>query len=306
MTAAKVQNLRQVQERMAAALMLPLTRSGHVARRTAAIKDNPGRSMAEEAAAFIRPNSRLTSLERLEIYSRSYWFRLMDSIKEDFPGLLAALGSTAFERLTKAYLVDCPSRSFTLRNLGSRLEGWLRRNSHYAGSALGLALDMVRLEWAHIEAFDGGAEKALGPEDLIELGPGYRAGIHPHIRLLAIKFPVDELRIRVNRASSANDTESNAVSQPTRRPMRQAARLRPKPIFLAVHRFDANVYYRRIALGEYSLLNALRQGHSIGEAVAKAFAQSPASLDEQCSMLASWFAAWAELGWLCQPLEVIK
>jgi hypothetical protein len=306
MTAAKVQNLRQVQEGMAAALMLPLTLSGHVARRTAAIKDNPGRSMAEEAAAFIRPNSRLTSLERLDIYSRSYWYRLMDSIKEDFPGLLAALGSTAFERLTKAYLVDCPSRSFTLRNLGSRLEGWLRRNPHFAGPALGPALDMVRLEWAHIEAFDGGAEKALGPEDLIELGPCFRAGIQPHIRLLALKFPVDELRIRVNRASSADDTESNTVSQPTRRLMRQAARLRPQPIFLAVHRFDSNVYYRRIAFEEYSLLNAIRQGQSIGEAIGKPFAHSPASLDHQCSMLSSWFAAWAELGWLCQPQEVIK
>ncbi len=260
--------------------------------------------MAAEAAAFIKPNSRLTSLERLDIYSRSYWFRLMDSIREDFPGLVAAIGATAFERLSKAYLVDCPSQSFTLRNLGSRLEDWLRRNPQYAGPALDLALDMVRLEWAHIEAFDSGAEKALGPEDLIELGWDFRAGMQPYIRLLALQFPVDELRIRVNRASSAEGTESNTVSQPTRRLMRQATRLRPKPMFVAVHRFDGNVYYRRIAFEEYSLLHALRQGQSIREAVGKAFVHSPASLDQQCSMLSSWFAAWAELGWLCRPQDV--
>ena len=133
-----------------------------------------------------------------DIYSRSYWFRLVDSLSEDFPGLLAALGSAAFERLAKTYLADCPSQSFTLRNLGSRLEDWLLRHPRYAGTALGLALDMVRLEWAHIEAFDGGAEEAIGPEDLVELDEDFRAGIQPHIRLLALKFPVDELRIHVN------------------------------------------------------------------------------------------------------------
>jgi hypothetical protein len=306
MTAAKVQNLKQIQRRMAAVLMMPLTRSGRISRRTAAIKGKPAKSMAAEAAAFIKPNSRLTSLERLDIYSRSYWFRLMGSIREDFPGLLAAVGSNAFERLSQAYLVDCPSQSFTLRNLGSRLQAWLRRNPRYAGTALALALDMVELEWAHIEAFDGGAHKALGSEDLIHLTKGSSLGIQPHLQLLALKFPVDELRIRVNRASSDDDPESNSVPQSTRRLMMRAARLRPTPIFVAVHRFDSNVYYRRIAFEEYSLLNALRQGQSIGEAVGKVFASSPEPLDRQCSLLSSWFAAWAELGWLCQRQEEIK
>jgi hypothetical protein len=303
----EVQNLRQVQERMAAALMLPLTRSGHIALRTTAIGDDPGRPMAEEAAAFIRPNSRLTSLERLDIYSRSYWFRLVDSLSEDFPGLLAALGSTAFERLAKAYLTDCPSQSFTLRNLGSRLEDWLLRNPLYAGTAFELALDMVRLEWAHIEAFDGGVEKALGPEDLVELGPGFRVGVQPHLQLLALKFPVDEMRIHVNLASPADGMASNTVSRSrSRHLMRGVSRLKPEPIFLAVHRFDLTVFYRRIALEEYGLLNALPEGKSIGEAVVIALAHSSASVENQGSMLKSWFAAWAELGWLCHPKEVIK
>jgi hypothetical protein len=301
------QDFRKIQERMAAALMLPLTRSGHIARRTAAIGAGPGKSMDKEAAALIKPNSRLTSLERLDIYSRGYWFRLLNSISEDFPGLLAVLGSTVFERLVKAYLADCPSQSFTLRDLGSRLEDWLLRNPFYAGAALGMALDMVRLEWAHIEAFDGGTEKALGPEDLVELGPALRVSIQPHIRLLALRFPVDEIRIHANLASSAEGMASNTVSRSrSRHLMRGANRLRPEPMFLAVHRFELTVYYRRIAPEEYSLLNALRQGESIGEAVVIALSHSSASIENQGSMLKSWFAAWAELGWLCHPKEVTK
>jgi hypothetical protein len=304
---AEVNSLRQIQERMAAVLMLPLTPAGHIARRTAATRNKPSQPMAKEAAAFIRPNSRLTSLERLDIYSRSYWFRLVDSLSEDFPGLRAVLGSIAFERVAKAYLADCPSQSFTLRNLGSQLEDWLLRNPRYAGTALRVALDMVRLEWAHIEAFDSSAETALGPEDLVELGPDFRAGIQPHIRLLKLKFPVDELRIHVNLASSFDGMASNTVSRPRgRQLMGGVSRLRPEPIFLAVHRFDLRVYYRRIAPEEYRLLDALRGGQSIGEAVVIALAHNSASIEDQGSTLKSWFAAWAELGWLCQPKEDVK
>ena len=88
--------------------------------------------------------------------------------------------------------------------------------------------------------------------------------------------------------------------------MRGVSRLRPERICLAVHRFDLTVFYRRIAPEEYSLLNALRQGESIGEAVAIALSHSSASVEDQGSMLKAWFAAWAELGWLCHPKEVIK
>ena len=171
--------------------------------------------MRIEAAEFITPNSRLTSLERLEIYNRSYWYRVLDSLYDDFPGLRAVLGQQAFHRLSRTYLAECPSRSFTLRNLGERLAGWLQRNPQYAGRRHALALDMVRLEWAHIEAFDGAAEKALGPEDLIELGPDLRAGLQPYIRLLEFEYPVDKLLIQVNRASEEHEEASNAVLKQT-------------------------------------------------------------------------------------------
>ena len=39
-----------------------------------------------EADALVKPNDRLTPLERLEIYSRSYWFRVLDCLYDDFPG----------------------------------------------------------------------------------------------------------------------------------------------------------------------------------------------------------------------------
>jgi hypothetical protein len=278
--------LLEVQTRMARAIFAPLTSADRI--------------RPEADAAYIKPNDRLSSAERLEIYSRSYWFRILDSLYEDFPGLRAVLGKRAFHILSRAYLADCPSRSFTLRNLGSRLADWLQRNPQYGGDRHALAVDMVRLEWAHIEAFDNAAEKVLGPEDLLELGPEFRASLQPYLRLLTLHYPVDDLRIQVNRASRERDAASNAaLKRKHRNVSERVARLKRDHIFLAVHRLDYMVYYRRLAAEEYLLLSALSQGMPIGQAIASAFENSPASADEQQPLLETWFATWARLGWLC-------
>src|SRR6202158_6637053 len=153
--------LLELQRTMARAVMQPLTFTEHMQR-----TGPDGQPMRAYAARFIKPNDRLTSFERLEIYNRQYWFRLLSSMIEDFPGLRSVLGDRRFEAMSKAYIVECPSRSFTLRNLGARLESWLRKHPQWAGKRQALALDIVRLEWADIETFDGKAEPALRLEDL--------------------------------------------------------------------------------------------------------------------------------------------
>ena len=77
------------------------------------------------AESFIAPNSRLSAFERLEIYNRQYWFRVLGALAEDFPALRAVVGGSAFEALSIAYLTAHPSRSFSLRNLGLMLAEWL-------------------------------------------------------------------------------------------------------------------------------------------------------------------------------------
>lgn len=296
--------LAMLQRRMAAVVMQPLTTGSRMARTTP-----DGMVTRKEAAEFIKANARLTPVERLEIYSRSYWFRVLDSLADDFPGLRAVLGQLAFDRLARAYLIDCPSRSFTLRNLGARLEEWLRMNRRYAGRTPSLALDMTRLEWAHIEAFDGAAERALGPDDLAGLNSGFRAGLQPYIRLLDLNHPVDEMRIQVNRETDENATIG--ASRDGRVPVRRA-RIPGSPrevrrrIFLAVHRLNDTVYYRRLAPEEYLVLNAIRVGLPLGKAIEEGFIRSGVPLDGQPAMAGAWFAAWAELGWLCAPPSKVK
>jgi hypothetical protein len=284
--------LLQLQRTMARAVMQPLT-SAERMRGTAP----GGEPMRWYAARFIKPNDRLTSFERLEIYNRQYWFRVLSSLIEDFSGLRSVLGDRRFEAMCKAYLVDCPSRSFTLRDLGSRLESWLRKHPVWAGPKQELALDMVRLEWAEIEAFDSKAEPALRAEDLRGAGPKLRLKLQPYIRLLSLQYPVDNLLLDV-RKTDDTDFASNAIQERRKRKGVQAvARLRPAPISLVVHRVDYSVYFRRVETEEFKLLSALAQAKSIGQAVEAAFRGSKMLPESRSASVGQSFQNWAQLGW---------
>ncbi len=264
--------------------------------------------MSAYAARFIKPNDRLTSFERLEIYNRQYWFRLLSSMAEDFPGLHAVLGGQRFESMCKAYLAECPSRSFTLRNLGAHLETWLRQNPSWIRNKRVLALDMVRLEWADIEAFDGQAKLALRSENLNEIvGPNLQLSIQPYVQLLELHYPVDDLLLEVKDGDDTADFASNAVNDRRKRSkVRAVAKLEPAQIFLAVHRLDFSVYFRRIEPEEFALLNALRNGKPIERAIELAFQKSSIPAADRSASVQHSFQTWATLGWFCRPDENVR
>jgi hypothetical protein len=282
--------LLELQRRMAGAIMAPLGAA-----------DRLTRAAAAGAGEFIKPNDRLTSAERLEIYAKSYWYRILDSLYEDFPGLRAMIGVRAFDKLSRAYLAELPSESFTLRNLGARLPEWLARHPERAGRNLELALDMVRLEWAHVVAFDGPAEEVLGPEDLLELTPQMTFRLQPYITLLALQYPVDDLHLKVSEFAEGHGEASNAVLRRRERRAVQRFSLRREAIFLAVHRLNEFVYYRRMEAGEFRLLEALAGGKPVAEAIDRVFGESDVPLEELRGKIEEWFRTWAEGGWFCQP-----
>ena len=291
--------LLALQRRMARAVMTPLTRGERM--RNVSLT---GRSMRAEAGAFIKPNDRLTSFERLEIYNRQYWFRILSALTDDFPGLRAVLGDRKFDALAQAYLRDCPNTSFTLRNLGSKLEGWLDKHPRFAGNRLNLAVDMVRLEWADIEAFDGASVPALKKEHIAGADPTtLRLRLQPYVQLLALRYPVDDLLLVVKgKNQDDDDFASNAISEKHYgKRVAAVARLKPTSIFLVVHRVDYFVYFRRIDEEEFKILTALRAGKTLERAITSAFRGSSIPEGERPENVAQWFHNWAALGWFCLP-----
>ena len=289
-------NLLAIQRQMAAAVMTPLTPS----ERMRQIAPN-GRSMRAVANKIIKPNDRLTSFERLEIYNRQYWFRVLSGFAEDFPGLRAILGTRAFDKVAEAYLKDCPSTSFTMRNIGSKLEPWLRKHPKFASPRQHLALDMVRLEWAEINAFDGKRETPLTPADLAEANPAkLRFGLQPYITLLDLKYPVDDLLLAVRKDAEDVSVASNAMSErhKTKR-VKAVASMKPSQIFLAVHRMGEEVYFRRLEREEFAMLSFLRDGKSLNAAIDAGLRQSATPATERPLLIQKWFQTWSTLGWFC-------
>ena len=86
-----VADLKQLQRLMGAALFRPLNTKDAMLPTW-----EDGRPTNEVIAEFIKPNDRLTSFDRLEIYNRQYWFRLLDCLHDDYPGLRALLGQRKF------------------------------------------------------------------------------------------------------------------------------------------------------------------------------------------------------------------
>ncbi|MGA7342039.1 MAG: DNA-binding domain-containing protein [Terracidiphilus sp.] len=287
-------NLESIQRAMAAAVMQPLTPGDTMRERTP-----EGRSMADVAASFIAPNSQLTAFERLEIYNRQYWFRVLGALQEDFPALRAVLGSARFEALSIAYLTAHPSRSFSLRNLGSKLPDWLAAHPEHTGRRHSFAVDAARVEWAFVESFDSAERTPLTLPQISALDAQSRLALQPHLQLMALSYPADNLVLSLHDREKRLANEAGVKHEDQTEAPANLAKLRRRPTWLAAHRVDFSVYYRRLRQEEFLTLAALRQGRPLGESIDHAFAASAIPGPRRAARVRAWFANWAQFGWIC-------
>jgi hypothetical protein len=257
-----------------------------------------GDSINALVAGYVKPNDLLSSFERLEVYNRQYWFRLIGAVSEDYPALNAVLGQKRFDALMLAYLKENPSTSFTLRDLGARLPLWLDGHPELAGSHHKLAVDVARLEWAYIEAFDSPTLPALNAADFARLLPTSILALQPHLQLLDLRYAVDEVVLAVHKNRPATDIVSNAVTERKESKRPRIPRVKQCPTYLAVHRYQDSVYYRRLDHEAFLLLSAIQEGEPITSVVDRAMGASKLPVVQQAANIRDYFAHASELGWL--------
>lgn len=272
--------LLELQRRMLGDLLVPLD----------------GNSVPDlHASVYITDSLRLSATERLNIYRRSYWSRAREAIAEDFPALRALVGTRRFADLVDAYLVAHPSRSWTLRNLSASLPEWLAKNLNHAGKRWRAARDAARLEWAYIESFDALSHPPLTPEAIATFREDAPLRLQPHLQLLSLDWNVDDLVIAVHRQAVGPRSTENPFSSP-----RTLLTIRARKRYLAVHRLDGLVYYRRLDKTTFQILHTLQQSHSLVQAVDSVL-HSPVlngSLERRIPCLRQTLAFAAQLGWI--------
>jgi hypothetical protein len=262
-----------------------------------------GRLNSVVASEFIKANDRLKPFERLAIYNKQYWYRLVDVMYDDYPGLLAILGRVKFNRLIMAYLDQCPSDSYTLRNLANRLGRFIEDQPALTAPRTQLCGEMFAFEWAQLDAFDGIAKPPLSVDDLLNADPKkLKLGLQPYITLLHLHWPLDDFAIALKRTALRGEA-SNAVDAPSQAQSRKIQLPRAKEIFVAVHRLNHDLYYKRLDRNAYLLLTHLQNRKTLAgavTAVVRAGDNSRTNSTEWTSNIQSWFAGWMELGWFCK------
>jgi hypothetical protein len=232
---------------------------------------------------LITPSATLKPVERLELYHRQYWYRLLDSIAEDFPGLRRLLGDEAFWRLMEAYLEAEPPRSFTLRHLGAGLADFIAARPEAVPHPVH-AEDLARLEYALCLAFEAGERASVPPA---ELGQGGLT-LQPHVVLLALRTPADTLW---------------RASERGRRPTR-LGRASPRPSrFVAVYRHDLGLHVERLSRAAFAILAAIRDLGSLDLAMERVTQERGLLRARDTGRVGEWFGLWTTRGWFTRPVD---
>jgi len=107
---------------------------------------------------------------------------------------------------------------------------------------------------------------------------------------------VDSYLIRVKRRDALRSEASNTPGAATvHRAVRRAAVPRPSRTFVAVHRLNDRLFYKRLEPAAFRILGALARGRALSAAVA---AGGPAATPRR---VRRWFKVWMTLGWFCAP-----
>ena len=243
----------------------------------------------DDIERLILPSNEMSSLDRIQIYGRAYFGRLVECLRAQFPAVRHAISDEAFDGLAYGYLIQNPSRNYTLGTLGDSFDTFLEttRPARSEGSDeddLDIAdflIDLSRLERTYSDVFNGQGPEGqvwLRPEDLEGMTVEQFARCHliPYecVRLLEFRFPVHEY--------------ASAIRQGIE-PVPPV----PRPVLLVVTRRDYVVRRYEINRQQFDLLSSLVRRDSIGEALESLVSNFESDLPSLTAAVRSWFREWS-------------
>lgn len=261
--------LEEIQREFFAAIQMPLRGASRESTELSPSGEGHSPEFLAKAGELMKAGDNLSSAERLELYHRQYWFRVLDSVAEDFPIIRRMAGERLFWDLMEAYLQACPSGSFTLRHLGRKMPDFVaswegldeRRRVWFSAIAA--------LEYAYMEIFEAADWECVAPEKLVTA----ELALQPHVKLLALAVPADL-------------SESWQAFTPQEE----------NPVWVAVWRGENRGRLQcRLDPIEFELLKRLQRGGKLESLFAEPTDREPAPEE-----ISTWFANWQLRGWIAE------
>ena len=225
----------------------------------------------------VLPSSRLSSLERLDIYRQAYRARLVECLADDYPVLQHALGETSFETLCHGYIEQHPSRSPNLNFFGRHMASFCRERSDERAE---LSADLATLEWAMVEVLHAAPAARLSLEELASIAPAAwvtaRFAPSATVRVFEFGYPVGAYLQSV-RMDEDPDLPGPSWSA------------------TAVFRDGATIWRMDLSRAMHTLLRSLFRGDPLGTAF-DLLAETGLVTDDQAPEVMRWFRDWVGHG----------
>ncbi len=197
------------------------------------------------AVASFVGNADASTEERLGVYYDAYRLRLLEILRDDFPGLCGLMSEDAFEALGLRYLDKHPSQYPSVRQFGRHFAEFLVTDR--ASTEQPWLAEMAQFEWARGLAFDAANADVLTLEDLgalpAEDWPTLRLRFHPSLQRIRLNWNVVPAWHAVNDGASVPQGIRREQSEPW-----------------VVWRRDVTVYWRSLSDGESTAIEAFADG----------------------------------------------
>jgi hypothetical protein len=156
----------------------------------------------------IRKSRPISSRKRLQIYQSSYRDKIIQSLQEDFPMLLKALGKRRFVLLLEKYLSQFPSQTWTLATVGQQMPLFLREFSPWMEQPE--LAEIASLDWLSLLTLEAHESHTLDLERLQSLNEmaveTLHLKLHPSVFLFEARNFTGKLKSKKHGFSKQNES----------------------------------------------------------------------------------------------------
>lgn len=218
----------------------------------------------KELSQWIPPLSPISARERIEIYTNAWFWRLEESILDDYSRLEHCLGHHDFGRMLSEYLDQCPSLYHDISSVGDQLPSFIKTWNNPSNRPWLYPLALY--ERALYQSYFAKNPEAWQMEQLQELTPD---------QFEIVRFKVQK---------TVNLIKSDWVLKPLIQKTGSEPSIKRKTHYL-VYRLGFDVYVDVISAAQHSVLCQMAQSTTLGQLIQE-------SADPQ--KLIQWMTEWAQ------------